>query len=322
MNPMKPRLDPLDFIVAFGMFATSVGGLLLVVATYGAGGVPPPKSETPLTVMSVMRSLQTAMGREIVETATLDYTFTNASNHANATLARSSRNLEAFSQKPPIAEVVQARFAQAKAKHEGQIQYLMGKSIVTLTGQGVRAGALTVDTLDGPTNSRIINTAVRYGQLGQKRFNGQSQALLGRWISEESRFRQGLHAHLQERIGEAIVQKASLEHSYRMAKSDRQTQLEALTAAALRSEIPPVRVANLPPSGSEIQEARMMATPWDTRIQVSLSGLWSDMFFTYAVMLLILLPAILIWSLTFPRISLERPIDIERILQVSAGQWR
>ena len=314
---MKPRLDPLDFIVAIGMFATSVGGLFLVVATYGAWGLPPPaKPENPMTAMSVMRSLQTAIGEEIVEGAKLDYTITNSMDRVTGTLAHSSRNLKTFGQRPPISEVVQSRLAQAKANHESQVQYLMGKSIVTLTGQGVRAGVLTVNALDGPVNDRIIMTAKRYGQLGQNRYNGQSQPLIGRWITEESQFRYRLHAHLQERMGEAIVQKASIEHAYRMEQTDRQTQLQALTAAAIRSEPPEVRVAQFPQSEPGAQGFQGLP-PSDARIQVAFTGVWNDIFIVYAGALLILLPAILIWTLTFPRISLEKTVNMERILELT-----
>jgi hypothetical protein len=315
---MKPRVEPLDVIVAVGMFATIVGGLFLVVASYGSWGVPPPsKADNPITAVSVMRSLQTGMGEGIVEVAKLDNAFKNSTDRVTASLTHTSRNLDAFNKKAPIPEIVQSRFAQAKAEHEGQLQYLMGKSIVTLTGQGVRAGVLTVNTLDGPVNDRIIETAQRYGALGQGRFNGESQGLIGRWITEESQSRQRFHAHLQERMGEAIVQKASMEQAYGMTNSDLQIQLHALTAAANRLETPGVRLAQLPQSEQDFPRSLGTPTP-DARIQVSFSGLWSDMSsIAYGIAFLILLPGILIWSLTLPRASLEKPVNMERILELT-----
>ncbi len=315
---MKPRVDPLDVIVAVGMFATIVGGLFLVVASYGSWGAPPPpKTDNPMTVMSVMRSLQTSIGEGIVEVAKLNYGFSNSLDRVTASQAHASRNLDALNKKPPISEVVQSRFVQAQAEHDGRLQYLMGKSIVTLTGQGVRSGVLTANTLNGPVNDRIIKTAAKYGALGQERFNGQSQAVLGRWIVQESSSRQRLHALLQERMGEAIVQKTSIEHTYGATNSGLQNQLQALTAAAIRSETPGMRLALLPSSEQNIQGS-FGTQPSAAGVQVSFSELWSDRaFMTYGIAFLILLPGILIWSLTFPRVPLERPVNMDRILELT-----
>jgi len=315
---MKPRVDALDVIVAVGMFATIVGGLFLVAASYGSWGLTPPSNaDTPMTAMSVMGSLQTSMGEGIVERGKMDYAFNTATDRVTATLIHTSRNLGAFNRKAPIVEVVQTRFAQAKAEHEGQLQYLMGKSIVTLTGQGVRAGVLTANTLNGPVNDRIIKTAQRYGTLGHNRFNGQSQALLGQWISEESQSRQRLHALLQERMGQVLVQKASMEHAYGATNSGLQIQLAALTSAAIRSEPPGVGLAQLPQSEQAFQQALVTPTP-AAGVQVSFSGLWNDMSaIAYGIAFLVLLPGILFWSLTLPRASLEKPVNMERILELT-----
>lgn len=315
---MKPRVDPLDVIVAVGMFATIVGGLFFVVASYGSWGVSPPsKEDNPMTAMSVMRSLQTSMGEGIVEVAKLNYGFNNSIDRVTAAQSHASRNLDALNKKAPIPEVVQSRFVQARAEREGRLQYLMGKSIVTLTGQGVRSGVLTVNTLDGPVNDRIIKTAAKYGALGQERFNGESQAAMGRWISQESQSRQRLHALLQVRMGEAIVQKASIDHVYGATNSDLKTQLQALTAAAIRSETPVGSLAQLPQFEQDIQGS--FGTPTSAAgVQVSFSEVWSDRaFIAYGIAFLILLPGILIWSLTFPRVSLEKTVNMERILELT-----
>ncbi|MDR4485366.1 MAG: hypothetical protein R3B95_19565 [Nitrospirales bacterium] len=316
---MKPRMDPLDVIVAVGMFATMVGGLFLVVASYGSWGVPTPrKTDNPMTAMSVMRSLQTSMGEGIVEVAKLNYGFSNSIDRVTASQAHAFRNLDALNKMPPIPEVVQSRFAQAQAEREGRLQYLMGKSIVTLTGQGVRSGVLTANTLNGPVNDRIIKTAAKYGALGQERGNGQNQAVLGQWISQESSSRQRLHALLQGRMGEAIVQKASIEHAYGETKAGLQNQLQALTAAAIRSEVPGMRLAQLPQSEQGMQGSIGPQTS-AAGTQVSFSELWSSdrAFMTYGIAFLILLPGLLIWSLTFPRVPLEKPVNMDRILELT-----
>jgi hypothetical protein len=267
--------------------------------------------------MSVMRSLQTAMGEGIVEVAKLDYAFNNSTDRVTGSLTHAFRNHDAFNKKAPIPEVVLSRFAQAKAEHEGQLQYLMGKSIVTLTGQGVRTGVLTANTLDGPINDRIIKTAQKYGALGQERFNGQSQALMGRWIIEESQSRQRLHMLNQEGIGRAIVQEASMEQAYGATNFDLKIQLNALTAAAIRSETSGVRLAQLTQSEQAIQPS--LRTPTQAAsVQFSFSGLWSNLsLFAYGIAFLIVLPGIMIWSLTLPRASLEKPVNMDRILELT-----
>lgn len=318
MEPrLKPRFDPLDGIVAVGMMATIMGGLFFVVASYGSWAPPSPsKTSTPMTAISVMRSLQTSIGEGIVEVAKLDYGFNKSHDRVAASLTHASRNLEAVNKKAPIPEVVQARFVQAQAEREGRLQYLMGKSIVTLTGQGVRTGMLTANTLDGPVNDRIIKTAEKYGALGQERFNGESQALMGRLIIQESQSRQRLHALLQARMGEAIVQKASMDHVYGATSSALQTHLQALTAAAIRSETPGVRVAQLAPSEPAIQPSFGAST--SAAVQVSFSELWNDRsFIIYGIAFLILLPGLLIWSLTLPRAPMENPVNMDRILELT-----
>lgn len=312
---MKPRMDPLDVIVAVGMFATMVGGLLLVLASYG--GVPsfPPKIDAPLTASRVMEGLQTAMGESIVEMAKVDHEIQPAMDRVTQSLNASTGALQAFYQRPGIPETVQARFEQAQAGIDGQLQYLMGTSIVRLTGQGIRAGILSAQDLGHPINQRIIDTAKRYGALGEDRFKN-SQPVLGQWISEESQSRQRYHAFLQERTGQAIVQKASMEHAYRTATSGLQTQLHALTAAATRAEIDGVRMAALQPSGQS------SSLPFGGGIShggihVSPSSFWNDIPMVIPIAFLILLPAILIMGLALPRASLEKPVNMERILELT-----
>lgn len=312
---MKPRMDSLDVIVAVGMFATMVGGLLLVLASYG--GVPsfPPKIDAPLTASRVMEGLQTAMGENILEMAKVNHEVQPAMERVTQSLNASTAALQAFYQRPGIAETVQARFEQAQAGFEGQLQYLMGTSIVTLTGQGIRAGVLSAQDLGHPINQRIIDTAKRYGALGEDRFKNR-QAVLGQWISEESQSRQRYHAHLQERTGQAIVQMASMEHAYRTATSDLQKQFHALTAAAIRAETGQGLMATLQPS-TQSPPLPLSAGMTSKGIHVSPSSFWNDIPLVIPIAFLILLPAFLIMGLTLPRASLEKPVNMERILELT-----
>lgn len=314
---MKPRVDPLDVIVAIGMFATIIGGLFFVVASYGVVGVAPAdRIDNPITPRSVMASLQTAMGESIVEMAKLDHAVKKSLDRVTPSLTHYAGAVEAFNQKAPIGHVVHARFEQAKAEHEGQIQYLMGQSIVTLTGQGVRAGVLTPNTITSPINDRIIATAKRYGGLTYERFNGQSQALMGQWISEESQSRQRLGAHLQERMGEAIVQKALIDHTYTTTESALGTELHALAAAVTRMEATQILLAQLEEAQNAFRRTGVALSPSEP-IQASLSAAWRELPVGLPLALLVILPAILIASLALPRTSLEERINMDRILELT-----
>lgn len=314
---MKPRLDPLDVIVAIGMFATIMGGLFFVVASYGVVGVgAPDRFHEPITPQSVMASLQTAMGENIVEMTKLDNVVKTSLDRVTQSVTHYAGQIESFNTKPPIAHVVQARFEQAKAEHEGQIQYLMGQSIVTLTGQGVRAGVLTPKTLSGPINDRIIATAKRYGELAEGRFNGQNQALMGQWITQESQSRQRLGAHLQERMGEAIVQQTLLDHTYKTTESTLGAELYALAAAATRMEATQILLAQLEGAQNAFRPSGVAATPSEP-IQASLSSVWKELPVGLPLALLVILPAILIASLALPRTSLEERINMDRILELT-----
>jgi hypothetical protein len=269
----------------------------------------------PLTASRVVEGLQTAMGESIVEMAKVDHEFQPGIDRVTRGLNVSTGSLQAFYESPEIPETVQARFEQAQAGFDAQLQYLMGTSIVTLTGQGIRAGVLSAQELHNPINQRIINTAKGYGALGEGRFN-KSQAVLGQWISEESHSRQRYHAFLQERVGQAIVQKASMEHAYRTATSGLQNQLHALTAAATRAEISEGLMAALQPSEQSFPLPLSAGIPHGG-IQVSPSSFWNDIPIVIPIAYLILLPAILIMGLTLPRASLEKPVNMERILELT-----
>ncbi|MDR4482926.1 MAG: hypothetical protein R3B95_06745 [Nitrospirales bacterium] len=105
---------------------------------------------------------------------------------------------------------------------------------------------------------------------------------------------------LQGRMGEAIVQSFN-RACIRGDEGRPQNQLQALTAAAIRSEVPGMRLAQLPQSEQGMQGSIGLQTS-AAGTQVSFSELWSSdrAFMTYGIAFLILLPGILIWSLTFP----------------------
>jgi hypothetical protein len=315
---MKPRLDSLDIVVAIGMFATIIGGVVLVIASYGVLGAGMPDSTVlkPLTIPTVMNALQKSMDETRAEASRMSHQFNLSMDRVTKHLSALSGKYEHLVQQPSIAETVQARFEQTKAEHNGQIQYLTGTIIVTLTGQGIRSGALTVNTLYGSVNDRIIRTAQKYAALGQGRFNGESQAILGRWIVDESQARHRLHAQIQEEMGQAIVQKASMERANLLEKAQLQDQLRTLVAAAVRTEATQTLLAQLQQAEKVFQGTAGTAAAAKP-IMASSSFIWKELPVGLPLALMILLPALLMWALTFPRASSEKTVNITRLLELA-----
>jgi hypothetical protein len=78
-----------------------------------------------------------------------------------------------------------------------------------------------------------------------------------------------------------------------------------------------MRLAQLSQSEQGIRPS-LGATPSAAGVQISFSGLWSERaFITYGIAFLVLLPGVLIWSLTFPRASVERTVNMDRILELT-----
>ncbi|GJL54014.1 MAG: hypothetical protein NPIRA02_11460 [Nitrospirales bacterium] len=237
---MNRKLEIVDILVAIGMVATLFGGYLLFKASYGGSLAVTTSTQTaphpPLKLM-LQSMLQPAMGRAIVDGTILEHQFATditqkAKKLARATAAATHTPIEGL-------DTIKAQAAQFKADHDAQVQYVMGKIIVNLTRQGVRAGVLSADNLSNKFNDRIIATAQAMGNLMNKQFAKNWQPRLGQWIIAAAQREQHFAGHVQEQIGKQTVELASTQHRYLTKSAEIKNQLGALTAAAVRTEAQP-----------------------------------------------------------------------------------
>jgi hypothetical protein len=244
---MKKQLELVDVLVWIGMVVTVVGAYAFFQVTVGGATPATPAvnqmTDFPLNVL-VQAKLQPAMGQAIVDRAGLDRQFAEDIIHGASKLASAVRAAERPSHER--VEQVEARAAQMEADHHARVQYVMGRSIVIGTRQGMRAGALSADTLSNSVNGRIIEKAQARGRQMHDAFTKHWQARLGQWIVAAAAQARHSAGHFQERIGQATVDLARIQHVYQTKRAHLQTQFEALTAAARRTAAQPDLLAQAP----------------------------------------------------------------------------
>lgn len=253
---MNRKFELMDVIVAIGMIATVLGALAVFQASYGGVVAVTTSAKSvinPPMEAAVQAMLQPAMGQAIVDQAILEREFAADMIRGASKLASAAQGAEHHL--TGGLDTIQERAAQFESDHKSRVQYVMGKIIVTLTGQGMRAGALTADTLSNPFNNRIISTAKAMGRNMEEAFAKNWQPRLGQWIVALAEREQAYAAHMQERIGQATVDLASLQHAYQTERTGLQSQVKALTAAAVRTEAAADRVAHVSMADINLQKA-------------------------------------------------------------------
>ena len=253
---MNRKIEFIDILVAIGMVATLLGGYLVFKASYGgvlAVTIPTQVGTNPPMNVMVQSMLQPAMGQAIVDHATLERQFAadvsqGASKLYRATAVASQTPLEGL-------DTIEARAAQFQADHGAQVQYVMGKTIVTLTGQGIRAGVLSAENLSNKFNDRIIATAQALGTLMEEQFAKNWQPRLGEWIVAAAKRERQYAGHVQERIGKQTVKLASIQENYLTKRATLQNQFQALTAASVRTDAQADLFARLARSEVNLQQA-------------------------------------------------------------------
>jgi hypothetical protein len=253
---MQRKLEVVDVLVAIGMVATLLGGYLLFKASYGgalAVATPTNQVTNPPMKLMVQAMLQPAIGQAIVDHAVLERQFASdvlrgASKLYQATLATEHHPIGGL-------DTIEARAAQFKADHEARVQHVMGKIIVNLTHQGVRAGVISADNLSNKFNERIISTAKTTGDFMKEAFANNWQPRLGQWIVSAAKKERAFAGHVQERLGQATVQLATTQHEYLTKREEIQNQLEALVAAAARTNAQTDLFARLARADANMQQA-------------------------------------------------------------------
>ena len=297
---MKRKFEFVDIIVSIGMVATLLGAYAFFQASVG-GAVTVPTAANymtnpPMNAL-VQAKLQPAMGQAIVDQATLERQFTADITRGASNLASAIRAAER--QPRGGLDQIEARAAQIEAEHTARVQYVMGRSIVMLTKQGMRAGALSSDNLSNSVNDRLIKKAQERGRKMDIAFAKNWQSRLGQWIVARAKLKHRYAGHVQERIGQATVELATTQHAYQTKRAGLQPQFKALTAAAGRTAEQPNFFARLPKADPNWQWA--LSIPNMPQVKVVEARTASEIPFTYLMAASMGLVTMFFFGLTLPR---------------------
>jgi hypothetical protein len=242
---MTRRIEPIDLMVAVGVFATVLGGYLFFVASNGTLEAAQPQlaiveqSTADIGPMAAMEWVQPALGEALVQNFLLDRTIMTDIEAAAKELNRVSLMAQHV---PDVAgtpmEELSARMMELDADHAGRVQYVLGRSILVFTEHGIRAGLLSSTLLDGSYNQRMITLAETRARQMDTAYQERRQPMMGRMIvavaqaaHETMRFAE----RTQDRLGQAIVRIASLQEESQ-AKAESQTQLALLIVGSIHNE--------------------------------------------------------------------------------------
>ena len=312
---MKRQLEAVDIFVAIGMVATLLGGYLVFKASYGgalAVTTPSHLATSPPLKLMIQSMLQPAMGQAIVDHATLERQFATdmtrgARKLYQATLAAGHNPMGGLN-------TIEARAAQFQADHDSQVQYVMGKTIVNLTGQGIRAGVLSADNLSNKFNDRIIATSQTLGNRMEEQFAKNWQPRLGEWIVEAAQRERQFTGHVQERIGKETVSLASIQERYLTKRADLQDQFQALTTASARTDAQTDLFARL--TNSEVNLQQALGIPIMPEMEMVQARTLPEVPFGYMVAAFATLVVIFLAGFALPRERPEPENLVDRIEKV------
>ena len=244
---MKRKFEIVDIMVSIGMVATVLGAYAFFQVSDGSAisvtTATNHMTNAPIKAL-VQAKLQPAIGQAIVDQAILERQFAADMSRGAGKLASAVRAAER--QPGGGMDKMDARAAQMEADHKARVQYVMGKSIVRLTKQAIRAGALAADNLSNRVNDRIIENAREIGKKMEYSFAKNWQSRLGHMIVATAKNERRYSRHMQARMGQATVDLAGIQHAYQTKRAGLQTQFKALSAAAGRTSEQPDLFARTP----------------------------------------------------------------------------
>ena len=296
---MKRNLEVIDILVAIGMVATLLGGYLLFMASYGgafAVATPNTPVNNPPIQLMLQSMLQPSMGQAIVGQAMLEDQFASdvirgSSKLYKATLAAGHHPIGGL-------DTIETRAAKFEADHAGRVQFVMGRTIVNLTSQGMRAGVISADNLSNRFNERLIATAKSLGDLLESQFAKNWQARLGHWIVEAGKRENRYAGHIQERIGQATVGLATTQNDYLTKRTEHQIQFNALVTASARTDAQSYPLARL--VGADMNLQRALGVTSMPEIEIVEAGTLPEVPFGYLIAAFSALIVIFIAGFMFP----------------------
>jgi hypothetical protein len=295
---MKRTFELVDLMVLIGMGATVFGAYAFFQVTNSSAVSISAEANhgTNHRIQALVQAkLQPAMGQAIVDQALLERQFAADISRGARKLTSATRATEGHPHRG--LDQIEAWAAQMEAEHKARVQYVMGRSIVRLTQQGMRAGALSADNLSNSVNDRIIENVQAMGMKMHQAFAKNWQPRLGQWIVAAAKQERRYAGHVQERLGQATVDLASTQHAYQTKRAGVQAQFRALTAAAARIEEQPDLFARLPKANlnwqwalgipimpqDEVMEARIFPEIPSTYLMVASIALVTMFFFGWTL---------------------------------------
>ena len=242
---MRRRIEPIDLMVAVGVFATVLGGYFLFMAANGTleAGTSPLASVEQTTAeigpMAAMEWVQPALGQALVQNYLLDRAIITDMETAAKELNRVSLASQHMQEVAGAAgDDLTARIMELDADHAARVQYILGRSISVFTARGVRSGLLSPMLVDGPYNQRMITLTEARAQQMDAAYQDGRQPMMGRVIvalAQAAHETMRVGERMQDSLGRAIVRIASLQEE-NQAKADAQTQLALLIVASIHNE--------------------------------------------------------------------------------------
>lgn len=246
---MKRRMEPIDLVVAIGVFATVVSGYFMfmtangMVQTQSAGQFI---AEPTPTVADAMDWIQPALGQAIVDQAILDRTMAGELMKEVRELNQVSMADQQLRAMPfGFMDRVRAYAAVVEGDHSARVQEVMGRAIVRDTSRGVRTGGVTVQNLNSPFNQTLISRALLMGGQIDESFRIGWQESLGRMIVASSQDYLEIAGSSQERLGRSILGVLETQDVYRQKQAAVQVQLASAAVAAIHGEQIADRFAHL-----------------------------------------------------------------------------
>jgi hypothetical protein len=246
----KFGIEPVDLMVAVGLFATVMAGIFLFIATGGAApagwglagiaAVP-----TALGPASEIEWVQPVLGQAIVEGMLVERKTSAETMTAAAMLNRAILSGHVGENSTGSFQRVKAQLASIEAAHAARVQFVTGRLIVESTLRGLRAGAFATDPHAASFNRRILGLARHNQEKMEKAFLDSREANKGQAIVAATLDQVRMKDRTQEQIGTAIVEVLKVQNDSQEALARSQEQLASAAFVTMHSQLIADRFATL-----------------------------------------------------------------------------
>jgi hypothetical protein len=237
---MRRRYELLDMVVVIGFCATIAAAGLLFMAVNGRisisnAAILAIEDEQVVMELDDVRWLQPILGQAIVAQYLLDHRYATVFSLAKVRLAAASKEYTQLQDTPfSYLDSIRASTIRAEPDHATRVQEVMGRAIVQFTQRGVQSGMLSSGAGLLDFNTRMIDQADARRHQMDAEFLLNWQANLGRAIVGATQESTSGSDSVQERLGSAIIQLATVQFAYDAMHVAIEDNLSAATAAAVR----------------------------------------------------------------------------------------